>query len=351
MADPLLIDVHAHIVPQELPPDRSGGAIPTWPSVACEACGTRAQVFMGKRPFREIDDRSWSPARRVEDMDRDGVAAQALSPMPELLSYWLDAGPALEITRHLNDAIAGMVAARPGRFHGLGAVPLQDPELAAREARDLKARFGLAGVEVGSNIAGAYLGDARFDPFFAACESEGLAVFVHSLHPLQARDLARHPMLTPFAAFTVDTGLCAASLIMEGVLERFPRLRIGFSHGGGVLAPLLHRMEFGWISTNGFEGRLPQSPKAYARRFFYDSLVYDPAYLEHLATHIAPGQVFLGTDYPYLIQQPDPRAFIEAAAARPGVSATLWSDAASRFLGVGEPAAAHALAGPEADHG
>src|ERR1019366_8151177 len=124
-----------------------------------------------------------------------------------------------------------------------------------------------------------------------------------------------------------DTGLCAASLIMEGVLERFPGLRIGFSHGGGVLAPLLHRMEFGWRSTGGFAATLPQPPKPYPRRFFYDSLVYDEAYLEHLAKHIAPDQIFLGTDYPYLIQQPEPRAFIEAAAARPGVSETIWNDA------------------------
>jgi aminocarboxymuconate-semialdehyde decarboxylase len=347
MAHPPLIDVHSHVVPQELPADPTGGAIGAWPSVVCEACRTKARVFMGKRPFREIDDRSWSSARRIEDMDRDGVAAQALSPMPELLSYWLDAGPALELARRVNGAIGDMVAARPDRFFGLGTVPLQDPELAAREVRDLRGRFGLTGVEVGSNVAGVYLGDARFDPFFAACEAEGLAIFVHSLHPLSARDLARHPMLTPFAGFTVDTGLCAASLIMEGVLERYPKLRIGFSHGGGVLAPLLHRMEFGWGSTNGFEGKLPQSPKAYARRFFYDSLVYDEAYLEHLATHIAPGQIFLGTDYPYLIQQPDPRAFIAASAARPGVSDTIWNDAACRFLGVSQPA----VATTEADRG
>ena len=351
MAHPPLIDVHSHMVPQELPADPTGGAIAAWPSVVCEACRTKARVFMGKRPFREIDDRSWSSARRIEDMDRDGVAAQALSPMPELLSYWLDVGPALEVTRHVNDAIASMVAARPDRFYGFGTVPLQDPELAAREVRDFRARFGLAGVEVGSNVAGAYLGDPRFDPFFAACEAEGLAIFVHSLHPLQARDLSRHPMLAPFAGFIVDTGLCAASLIMDGVPERFPRLRIGFSHGGGVLAPLLHRMEFGWRSTGGFEGKLPQSPKAYARRFFYDSLVYDEAYLEHLATHIAPDQIFLGTDYPYLIQQPDPRAFIEAAAARPGVSEAIWNDAARRFLGVPETTGAAAVAAREAGHG
>jgi aminocarboxymuconate-semialdehyde decarboxylase len=339
VSPPALIDVHSHVVPKALPRDPTGGEIGAWPSVHCEACGRLAQVKVGGKPFREIDERSWDVDRRVADMDADGVAAQALSPMPELLSYWLDVRGALEMARHLNHTIGEMVARRPDRFFGLGAVPLQDPELAAREVRDLRGRFGLVGVEVGSNIAGVYLGDARFDPFFAAAEEQDLAIFVHSLHPLVARDLTRHPMLTPFAGFTVDTALCAASLIMEGVLERFPRLKLGFSHGGGVLAPILHRMEFGWGSTEGFGGKLPQSPKAYAKRFFYDSLVYDEAYLQHLATHIAPGQVFLGTDYPYLIQQPQPRAFIEGAAALPGVDESLWSGAARRFLGVsGEPA-------------
>ena len=351
MTDHLLIDVHSHVVPKSLPGDPTGGTIGAWPSVHCEACGRKAMVRMGERPFREIDDRSWDVERRVADMDADGVFAQALSPMPELLSYWLDAGPALELGRYVNHAIAEMVARRPDRFFGLGTAPLQDPELAAKEVAGLRERFGLVGVEVGSNIAGAYLGDERFDPFFAVCQEQDLAIFVHSLHPLVGRDLKRHPVLSPFAGFTVDTALCAASLIMEGVLERFPRLRLGFSHGGGVLAPILHRMEFGWGSTGGFEGKLPQSPKAYARRFFYDSLVYDEAYLEHLSAYIAPGQVFLGTDYPYLIQQPQPGAFIESAAARPGVEASIWSDAARRFLGVASVVGAGQTATREASHG
>jgi aminocarboxymuconate-semialdehyde decarboxylase len=271
--------------------------------------------------------------------------------MPELLSYWLEAPAGLEVTRHVNHTIAEMVATRPDRFFGLGAVPLQDADLAAREVSDLRGRFGMVGVEVGSNVDGAYLGDARFDPLFAAAQAADMAIFVHSLHPLQARDLSRHPMLTPFAGFPVDTALCAASLIMEGVLERFPRLKLGFSHGAGVLAPILHRMEFGWGSTDGFEGKLPQSPKTYARRFFYDSLVYDEAYLEHLATHIAPGQIFLGTDYPYLIQQPHPGAFIASAAARPGVGPSIWSEAAHRFLGVTQPGARDGLQARETAHG
>jgi aminocarboxymuconate-semialdehyde decarboxylase len=340
LAPEALIDVHAHVAPKVLPAAPPGGGGGPWPSVHCEACGRKARVLMGAKPFRDIDDRSWDVGRRVADMDSDGVAAQVLSPMPELLSYWLDAPAAVDLHRGVNHAIGEMVSQRPDRFFGLGAVPMQDPDLAAREMSRLRSRFGLIGIEVGSNINGAYLGDPRFDPVFAAAQDNDLAIFVHALHPLQARDLARHPMLAPFAAFPVDTALCAASLIMDGVLERFPRLRLAFSHGGGVLAPILHRMEFGWGASDHFGGALPQSPKSYAKRFFYDSLVYDRAYLEHLTTHIAPGQVFLGTDYPYLIMQPEPRAFIAGAAALPTVGPSIWSDAAHRFLGLTIPAQA-----------
>jgi aminocarboxymuconate-semialdehyde decarboxylase len=330
-----LIDVHAHIVPRELPADPTGGGIDKWPCVQCHGT-TAATVLMGKKPFREIDERSWDVGRRVADMDRDAVAAQVLSPMPELLSYWLDPAPATELARYVNGAIAKMVAARPDRFYGLGSVPLQDPVRAAEELRLVKERFGLSGVEVGSNINGRYLGDESFEPFFAAAEELGLAVFVHALHPLQASHLAS-PALVPFAAFPVDTAFCATSLIMAGVLERFPRLRIGFSHGGGVLAPLLHRLEHGWHATKGFSGKLTRSPKSHAARFFYDSLVYDPTYLAHLANHIAPGQIFAGTDYPYLIEQKEPAAFIAGVAGDVAQGQSLWSGAARRFLGLDAP--------------
>jgi aminocarboxymuconate-semialdehyde decarboxylase len=157
---------------------------------------------------------------------------------------------------------------------------------------------------------------------------------VHALHPLQTPHLASIPSMVPFAVFPTDTAMCAVSLIMGGVLERFPRLRIGFSHGGGVLGPILHRMEHGWHASRGFNGTLPQAPKRYAARFFYDSLVYDAAYLSHLATHIAPGHVFAGTDYPYLIEQRDPAGFIRSVSQMIAPDRSLWSTAARQFLGL-----------------
>ena len=93
----------------------------------------------------------------------------------------------------------------------------------------LKTEFGLKGVEIGSNINGKLLGYPEFDPFWRAAEAEGMAVFVHALHPVAAKGLtAPHANFTGFALFPVDTGMTAASIILGGVLDRFPRLRIGF---------------------------------------------------------------------------------------------------------------------------
>ena len=329
---PGVIDVHCHVVPGEFP--ASPSAVETrWPCMVCGAAGRRTVTIEGK-PFRELDDRSWDAARRIEGMDRDGLAVQVLSPMPELLSYWFETPAAEAMCDHMNGFIAGMVAEAPRRFRGLGMAPMQDPEAAVRTLRTLKSQFGLDGIEVGSNILGVPVGDARFEPVWAAAEDLGLAVFVHALHPLATRGLAGQPLLTAFAGFPLDTGLAAASFILSGVMSRHPRLRIGFSHGGGALGSLLGRMDQGWQLTKGFGGSAAETPSQIARRMFYDSNVYDPAYLAHLATRMAPGQIFLGTDYPYDILQTDPVGFLRRAPVTPDALASLEHGAARRFLAI-----------------
>lgn len=323
----MLLDVHAHVVPASFPPAPTNQ--PRWPCMCLRDADHGVIEFAGKA-FRELDARSWNVARRVEDMDRDGIAAQALSPMPELLSYWFDAAEGLSLARYVNHVIAEMVAARPGRFHGLGMVPLQDVELATRELERLAAD-GFAGVQIGSNINGAFPGEARFESFFAECARLSLAVFVHALHPIGAERLQSFPDLVPFAAFPLDTGLAAITLIRSGLLVRHPTLRIGFSHGGGAIIPLTHRLHQGWLTSGGFGGALPEAPHAYAKRCYYDSLVYDAGWLDYLAGSFAPGQVFAGTDYPYAIQQENLAGFLAASKTCAG-DAT--EDAARRFLGL-----------------
>ena len=324
------IDVHSHVTPLSFPEAPSGEARARWPCMRCEA-GVHT-VMMGDAPFRKLDARSWDVGRRIDDMDRDGVDMQVLSPMPELLSYWLPRADAAGLCDWTNHQIAEMIAAAPRRFRGLGAVPLQDPAAAAAALRRVKADYGLAGVEIGSNINGQMLGDPAFDPFWAAAEAEGMAVFVHALHPIAARPLAPNPLFTAFALFPIDVAMAAASLLMAGIPDRFPRLRIGFSHGGGALASILGRLDTGWHHTDGYGGKLSRRPSEAARGLFYDSNVYAPDQLVHLCTSIAPGQVFAGTDYPYDIMQLDPASFIGTLGLDADAHDSLRVGAASAFL-------------------
>lgn len=326
-----IIDVHSHVVPASLPSPPSTHPESRWPCV-CHSAKDRATVVVDNKPFRELDHRSWNVSVRIRDMDATGVARQVLSPMPELLSYWFAPANGQEMCRWMNGSIADMVAQRPDRFSGLGIVPMQDPNLAARELSTIS-DAGLAGVEIGSNINGKFLGEAEFHEFFSEAERLDLAVFVHALHPIGADRLQNMPDLVPFAAFPLDTALSAISLIRAGIPERCPALRLGFSHGGGAIIPLVHRLGQGANLTDRFGGALTKSPAQYAAAFFYDSLVYDSGYLAYLANLFAPGQVFCGTDYPYPIMETDPSGFIADAELEQQDS--LRKEAALRFLGIG----------------
>lgn len=330
------VDCHTHVVPGRFP-DYVDASEPRWPCMVCGKDGKRVVTFDGK-PFRELDTRSWDVEQRVASMDADGVAVQLLSPMPELLSYWFAPAAAEALADFVNGFIGDMVAAAPARFRGLGMVPLQDPSRAVRMLSSLKARFGLDGVQIGSNILGVQIGDTRFEPVWAAAEDLGLSVFVHALHPLGTKDVAGP--IGALAGFPLDTGQAAASFLLAGVMERYPRLRIGFSHGGGVLGALLGRLDQGWRLTKGFGRPGSRLPSDVAKSFFYDSNVYDPAYLRHIITKVAPGQVFLGTDYPYDIMQHDPLAYLKQVDPSVSTWVSLQYGAARRFLGVKDDDAA-----------
>lgn len=326
-----IIDVHCHVSPLDYPAAPNAEAARRWPCMACES-PVSGTLMIGDKPFRSLDNRSWDIARRLEDMDRDDVAVQVLSPMPELLSYWHATEDAVVLCDAVNAQIAEMIARHPGRFRGLGAVPLQDPAAAKRYLRRIKLDYGLSGVELGSNINGTLLGDPSFDEFYAEAESLGLSVLVHALQPVAAKAANMPPAETAFVYFPIDVAMAAASIAMSGILHRFPRLRIAFSHGGGAIGSIIGRMDTGWHATDGYGGRMPEAPSQTIRRMYFDSNVLDPDYLCYLVRNVAPGHVFAGTDYPYPIMQQDPAKFISDLPLSVNEIQNLNWGAAERFL-------------------
>jgi aminocarboxymuconate-semialdehyde decarboxylase len=276
-------------------------------------------------------------------MDRQGVDAMVLSPMPELLSYWFDVDECAEFCRYVNQTLAEMVIRDPERLFGLGMVPMQDPGVAIHQLHEVR-QLGLCGVEIGSNILGKSLGDKVFLPFFEAAAQLDLAIFVHGLRPTMLDRLAPEgQLLAGSVGLWTDTGLTVASIIAGGVLDRAPRLRIGFSHGGGTFPFCLPRLENSWSGT--WDQRPPSSsqkselreawlhsPTQYAMSMYYDCLVFDRRAIRFLVDMVGPEQVMIGSDYPFLEHQPP-----ITATAQASLSPSEWQYVSSRnclrFLG------------------
>lgn len=324
------IDIHNHVVPAEFPVVESSCGGGQWPAMKHHA-GDEASVMIAGKEFRRIDHRSWDVKRRNADMDEERVDIQVLSPMPELLSYWFAPQDGLKMARYMNGAIAEMVHAAPKRFLGMGMVPLQDPDLAAKELTKLRDDLGMVAIEIGSNINGRVPGDPLFEPFFAEVERLGLAVLVHAFHPLLENRLIGPQIVQALVGFPTEVGLAAASVVTSGLIERHPNLRIAFSHGGGTFSAILPRLNAG---SKLMPMGLKLGPFEAATKLFYDSLVFDPMFLKHLIDRVGISQIMVGTDYPYPLGQSHPTAFIEKLGLDPGGFEAITRSNARRFLAI-----------------
>jgi aminocarboxymuconate-semialdehyde decarboxylase len=232
--------------------------------------------------------------------------------MPELLSHWLPAQDAEYLADIINVEIAEMISRAPRRFAGIGMVCAQDVPRAIAQLQRLEA-LGLAGIEIGTHINGTALGSETLHPIYEAAEALDLCIFVHPLHPSGLDRIAAGPEFGATAAFPLETALAAVSLLAAGVLEKFPKLRVLLSHGGGALPWILPRLDYGWSLGGDMQKRMTRPPKQAARGFFYDSILYDAAALQFMASAVGPDRIVVGSDYPFTIRQKDPGAFVRAA--------------------------------------
>jgi aminocarboxymuconate-semialdehyde decarboxylase len=326
------IDIHTHIVPEKFPAYAGKGRDVPWPSMT-DAHACHKHVMISGKVYRTVSDGSWSVPRRIEAMGAMRVAKQALSPMPELLSYWLPLEDGKALIRYLNEQIGEMIALAPDRFIGLGAVPLQDVDSAIRELEFAMGSLKFRGVEIASHVNGVSIGDARFEPFFSAAERMGAAIFVHALRPAGQERIVGH-FSEQAVCFPGDIALGAASMITGGIATRHPKLRIAFSHGGGALGLLLPRLVHAWNAQPKARESLPESPEAIARRFYYDALVFNPRSVRFLAESFGGSQLCVGSDFPFNMGDPDPRGTLEKSGLDAATLAAITSGNARRFLGL-----------------
>ncbi|MFD1707534.1 amidohydrolase family protein [Siminovitchia sediminis] len=302
------VDFHTHIIPEDIPDfvEKYGGG--RWP-VLEKTCSCGANIMVSGKNFREVTDQVWSPEKRIEDMDNEGVDIQVISPIPVTFSYWADPAQAEEFSKIQNDFISQTVKENPDRFIGLGTVPMQDAETAVREMKRCIFELGLKGIEIGTNVNGKNLDDDSFAEFFQMAEEWDVPLFVHPWETLGRERFPRHNFMYT-VGMPSETALAAASLINGAVMEKHPNLKVCFAHGGGSFPYILPRLDQGWNVWPHIR-KIEKPPSYYAKKFYFDSLNYDPVNLQYLIDRFGFEKIVMGSDYPFLLREIPPGKVID----------------------------------------
>ena len=288
------VDVHTHFFPADLVDLAASTGDCRWPSLRVDERGD-AQIMQGDDVFRAVAPTCWDVPRRCEAMDADGIDVHVLLPVPITLTTWAEPALAIEFARRQNDLLAEAAASAPKRFRWFGTVPLQDPDASASELERARTELNMAGVEIGTEVAGRELDDERLRAFFAAAEALDIPVFVHPTDTGGAIRRRGQPYDFGLGMLT-DTAMAAAALVFGGVLDEFPRLRVGFAHGCGTLPWAVPRLARGAAVGGPLDlGRVDEL----VRRLWADTLVFDPAHLRLLLDRFGPDHLFLGSDFPF----------------------------------------------------
>jgi aminocarboxymuconate-semialdehyde decarboxylase len=333
----MLVDMHAHVIPGALDAvgkrdDHKGPRVGP-----CD--DEHARLLENDRMQFKAIDAFYSAERRLEEMERSGVDAEIVSPMPPLLDYGLTGEEGLELSRRVNEFIAELTRTDPNRLLGMAMLPMQAPELATAELGAVK-EMGLVAVEIASNIMGRSLHDDCFEEFWAEAERLEVPIFIHAMPADFGGRLP--PGLIPVAGFAVgaDAALAASAIITGGVAERHPRLRLAFSHGAGGFPMILPRANYFWGKTWNEEPSSEGegiSPSELAKRFYYDGLVMDGRALRYLIELIGHRQVLVGSDFPAMArEQPCGRTLRTLGLEPDSLEDITWHNA-FRFLGIDAP--------------
>jgi aminocarboxymuconate-semialdehyde decarboxylase len=280
-------------------------------------------------------------AERIAAMDAQGIDMQVLS----INSTWdkLERELAEKVIQVQNEKLAEACAANADRFVAFASVSLQHPELAARQLEEGVKKYGLRGAAIGGSVNGMEISDPKFHPFWAKAEQLGVLVFIHPQATGATSDIAArlkgNGYLSNVIGFPLETTIALSHLIFEGTLDRFPGLKICGAHGGGFLPSYAGRSDFGCptrpdLCPGGPHGPLKKKPTEYLAQLYYDTMVFSPEGIRHLAAEFGAGRLMVGTDYPF----PWTKTAVDEVLATPGLSdadrVAILGGTAAKLLGI-----------------
>ncbi len=325
------VDIHAHIIVPEI--TREAAPAEQWrPRVSWEN-GRQFVEYDGKRissALREFVDIE----RILDEQEKAGVDVVVLTPWASLFRYDAEVGESLHISRLQNDALARLAAQYSPRVAALGTVPLQDGDASVDELERAVNELGLLGVEIGTNVNGAYLGDPRFRPFWAAAEELDAFVLIHPVPGLGGSTMREYYLWNAYAN-PAETALTAAHIILSGLLEEHPRLQICLVHGGGHMPYQIGRLDRAYEMRPEARQRISAPPSSFFKKFYFDTVTHSVPALSYLIELVGVEQVLMGSDYPFDMGYERPAEMVEQV---PGLSEAdrqaILGGNAQRVLGI-----------------
>lgn len=314
-----IIDCHAHVVPEELLAEIADGA---WDGLTASATEHGWLVSLPGCDERLVRQRMCRADRRLEYLSGTGIEQQILSP-------WLDVQPTPAMTppsarswaRRLNEALRVQADGAAGAF---ATVALDDTDDAAADLTEEVRGHGMCGLVLSTDPAHCEsLADPRLEPLWAAAADLGVPVMLHPSADGPSRVLPDSGDFANAYCRLVDTSFAVARLLLSGVLDRHPALRLITVHGGGLVPFQSGRLDGAHRADRLASYRIERDrPSDYLADLYYDTVALTAPAIRFLADLVGPDRVLLGTDYPFALGDPDPVGTVAAAlppAATAGV--------------------------------
>lgn len=290
-----IIDFHTHYYPPAyLDLLRSGRSVV---KVDLDAEGNPRLHYPGDynvavRGHRDIDFRETEMAKYGVDLEVISLTTPG--------THVESPANAARFAAQINDAFAQVVARKKGKFVALATLPLNDPAASVKEFKRACGPLGFPGAMLFSNIDGVALADERFWPLYEAANDIGAVLHIHPTAPVGVEAMTEY-WLMPLVGFLFDTTLAAEKIVFSGVAERFPQIRWVLSHLGGAIPYIAERADRGFHAFKECRAKIEKPPSEYLKRFYYDTVNFDPLALQ-LAIDFAGGEhILAGSDYPHQI--------------------------------------------------